>query len=130
LLDHDDSAVAALDEALTLTAILVRAPHGRVRAWVGPQCLDLLPEDVTAVREIPLPDGVAFMGAIPVELDLRVGARLLAVNDPRTLQTAASTERLPFALAARPGTVVVPASTNYAKAEGAYLRQHGISRKQ
>jgi hypothetical protein len=126
-LTRNNAAITDPDDGITLIALLVRAPNDRVRLLVGPLCLDFAADDIAEVREIPLPAELRLRAAIAVEVTLHPSARLLAVQDARVLQTAAAVGQLPFALATRPGRLVVPASARYAAAEADYRQRHGLT---
>ncbi len=115
-------------DVIVLRGHLVRAPAGRIRLVLGELCLELSVGDVVAASELPATlDGRGACGAIFAELRLRAGAALLAVHDLAALQTAASVGALPFAVAARPGRLIVPPSPAYAAAEASYLRRHRLT---
>jgi hypothetical protein len=67
------------------------------------------------------------LGAIPAELSFRPGASLVAVHDVAALQAQLSVGYVPFAVAARPGRLIVPPSPTYAAAEASYMERHRLT---
>lgn len=125
-LPRDDGALTTAEQGLELTALLVSAPIGRVRLLVWPLCLEFNEEDVTEVGEISLRPEVRPQAAIAVEVKLRPGAALQAIHVLDMVDVATLGAPLPFALATRPGRLVLPPSPGYAAASAKYLREHGL----
>src|SRR4051794_16129618 len=88
-------------DELVLAGFLLRGNVGALRLVSGHLCLELAAEDVLAVEEQPFPEGLGESLAIPVELRLRPGARLLAVSPSDMYASLLIKEREPFALAVR-----------------------------
>jgi len=129
-LPRDDDALAASDDSIVLTALLVPGPAGRVRVLVWPLYLEFDAEDVIEITEISQPSELRLQAAIAVEVRLRLGASLLALHSPEALPVATLGGPLPFALATRPRRLVLPHSEGYTATTAAYLRRHGLERHQ
>jgi hypothetical protein len=116
-----DHAVSA--DPIVLQSCLARAPAGRIRLVIGELCLEFGVADVVSATELP---AAVESRAIFAEVRLRPGAALLAVHDVAALQSHASAGDLPFALAARPGRLIIPPSPDYGAAEAGYLERRGM----
>jgi hypothetical protein len=125
-LPRDDEALAASDDWVMLTALLVPGPVGRVRLLVWPLYLEFDAEDVIEISEIAQPPELRLEAAIAVEVRLRFGASLLALHSPEALPVAALGGPLPFALATRPRRLVLPPLEGYTATTADYLRRHGL----
>ena len=88
-------------EEVVLAGFLLRSAPDAVRLVTGQLCLDFAAEDVVGVDEQPLPDDVRASFAIPVQLRLRVGARLLNASPCDFYRQLLFKERKPFAITAR-----------------------------
>ena len=123
-LPRDDAAVASDD--LIFSALLVPGPAGRVRLLVWPLYLEFDAEDVIEIVEIPQPPELRPEAAIAVDVRLRHGGSLLALHGTEALPVAALGGPLPFALATRPGRLVLPPSEGYTATTADYLRRQGL----
>jgi len=122
----DDKVVAASGEGIRLSALLVRAPVGRVKLLVWPLFLEFNAAEVTKIEEVIVPPEVRPSAAIAVEIVLRIGAPVLAIYAADTLPAAALGGPLPFSLATRPTALKLPPSPKYTTALTEYVRRHGL----
>jgi hypothetical protein len=127
-LPRHDEALARCDDGVNLTALLMPAPQGRVRFAIWPLCLDFSAEDVVEISEITPPADAPAATLIAVNATLRPGAPLLDLFYAGVKEAMAMGGPVPFALATRPGQLVLPVSLNFRAAEAEYLRRHGLDR--
>lgn len=129
-LPRDEHIVEASPEGIGFTALLLGAPPGRVNFLVGPLLLEFNAVDVIDIAELTLPDQPQLPAAIAVEVVLRVGAPLLALNAPEALSLAALGGPMPFSLATRPAALMLPHALQYRAKLTEYLRRHGFEPRQ
>lgn len=122
-LPHDELAT----DVVVLRGCLIRGPAGRVRLVVGEWCFEFNIEDVLDASERTVACASDAVGTIVAELSLRPRAGLVAVHEVTALQAQAAVGALPFAVAARPGRLVLPPSPRYAAAEARYMERHGLT---
>ena len=125
-LPFDHEAVAAAGDVVRISALLVSGPVGRVKLLVWPLVLEFRAADVTKVQELAVPVDARMTAAIPVDIELRVGAPLLAIHSADVLPAAALGGPVPFSLATRPNALMLPPSPKYATALSDYLRRYGL----
>lgn len=122
--DLDDGG----EGGLTLTGLLVRGPIGRVRLLVAGVCLDFAVEDITCVDQLEVSSSCDKMpGALSVEVVVRPGAAVLAVQEARALGIAAAAGQAPFAYASRPDGPIIPPATRYSEVEAHYLHRWDLA---
>lgn len=114
------------DEGVALAGFLLRGGEGAVRIVTGSLCLDFAADDVVAIDELPLPQGVEPGFAIPVELRLRVGARLLGASPGDLYEELLVKDPRPFAIAARPEPTPLRDSPRFRELEAAFRREVGL----
>jgi hypothetical protein len=113
-------------EEVVLAGFLLRGGAGAVRIVAGSLCLDFAADDVVAVYELPLADGVEPSFAIPVRLRLRVGARLLDASPADLYEELLVKDPQPFAIAARPERMPLRDSPRFRELEAAFRREVGL----
>jgi len=122
-----DSDLFGDGSSFTVSGFLLRGEDNAVRLVSGGLCLDLLAEDVLAVEEQPLPDGLARSVAIPVRMTLRAGARVLRLCVADMYVPLLFKKRVPFAMRTRLERPDVPVSSSFARLEAAYKHRHSLA---
>jgi hypothetical protein len=113
-------------EDVVLAGFLLRGGPDAIRLVTGGLCLDFAAQDVVAVDEQTLPQGVRQGFAIPVRLRLRVGARLLSASRSDVYEQLLVKDREPFAIAARADQTALGDSPRFRELETALRREVGL----
>ena len=125
-LPYDEKVVAASREGIQLSALLMRAPEGRVKLLVWPLILEFNVADVTKIEELIVPAEARLSAAIAVDVVLRVGAPVLAVYAAEALPAVALGGPIPFSLATRRTALMLPPSPKYTIALAEYVQRYGL----
>jgi hypothetical protein len=126
LTDNLQNLRARPGEEVVLAGFLLRGGPDAIRLVTGQLCLDFAAEDVVAVDEQPLPEGLRPNFAIPVQLRLRAGARLLDASPCDLYEQLLFKERKPFAIAARAERTPLGDSPRFRELERAFKLEIGL----
>ena len=124
-LDSLATVESSAAEQLTVSGIVVGAPPGRIRLLMTDVCVDFATRDVLALDGLEL-DGLGVdgrEGATQVDVRIREGSPVLAIQDAAALYVGESWGEATFAYFVRRESRHGKASQAFREREHAYLRR-------
>jgi hypothetical protein len=109
-----------------LKGFLLRGRNGALRVIVNDMCLEFAIEDVADIAELPLRGGQESGFAIPVQVTLTRGARLLDVSPASTYWALLGERVMPFAYVVRDTPPPMEDSPRFRALEAAFRKEHGL----